>query len=78
MDVRLLALNRHRVREFNPEDPHWGKRQAEERLMKAYMLIALVGLIACAVAAVLSWMRRCWFLQIRTTYRRRHISHDSP
>ena len=25
----LLALNRHKVREFNPnrKDPHWGKRK---------------------------------------------------
>jgi len=40
---------------FNPDrkDAHWGKTEAQEGPMKTYFFMALAGLIACAIAAMI-------------------------
>jgi O-antigen/teichoic acid export membrane protein len=48
------ALNRGLVREFTElaKKHHWGRRKLK-RSMKAYLFIAMAGLIVCAMTAVI-------------------------
>ena len=51
----MKALNRHVERVFNPDrkDTSLGQTEAQEGPMKTYFLLALAGLIACAIAAMI-------------------------
>jgi hypothetical protein len=50
----MHALNRGHVREFNPPGKATlGRRKLTRDLMKPYLLIAVSGLILCAIAGVI-------------------------
>ena len=48
----MQALNRGHVREFNPK-ASLGRRKLSRDSMKPYLLIAISGLILCAIAGVI-------------------------